>query len=174
MWIATSLFLLAAGIVLYFRRLAAATEPVFVIEADIEIEASAEEVWGVLSDFASYPDWNPYVLKLAGDVVPGGTIRFTIAQENWRKPMTLNNRVLVFDAPRELRWHGSPLLKGFLETDHYFQLSPAAPGRTWLHHAEEFRGWFARFLGEKKFRVHTRNAFRRMNEALAARVAERS
>jgi uncharacterized membrane protein len=31
------------------------------IHTEIEINAPAEKVWRVLTDFAAYPEWNPFV-----------------------------------------------------------------------------------------------------------------
>ena len=37
-----------------------------VVTSSIEIAASPERVWQVLTDFASYPKWNPFILSLSG------------------------------------------------------------------------------------------------------------
>jgi uncharacterized protein YndB with AHSA1/START domain len=31
------------------------------LHTEIEIDASAERVWDILTDFASYPQWNPFI-----------------------------------------------------------------------------------------------------------------
>lgn len=53
-----------------------------------EVEASAERVWEVLTDFAAYPQWNPFIVKAAGEPVPGtiqptgpGRVRVTQHEE---------------------------------------------------------------------------------------------
>ncbi|MDG2304407.1 MAG: SRPBCC domain-containing protein [Candidatus Binatia bacterium] len=163
---------LCVAFVLHLRTLAASPDPVFVIEHEIEIAAPPEDVWRVLTDFAAYPEWNPYVLRLGGTLEPGGAIAVTIAQSNWPKPLTVHPTIVTLDAPRELRWHGSALTTGFLETDHYFRLEPLAGNRTRLRHAEEFRGWRALRIDNEEHHQHTRAAFQAMNRALAARVGD--
>ncbi|MBI4544746.1 MAG: SRPBCC family protein [Gemmatimonadetes bacterium] len=40
--------------------------------AEIDIEASAERVWQVLTDFAAYPEWNPFMRSISGTLEQGG------------------------------------------------------------------------------------------------------
>lgn len=162
-----------AGIV-YLRVLAAETEPVFVIEHEIEIDAPPDEVWKALTDFDAYGEWNPYVQRLEGDLAPGGTFTLIIIQENWEQPLTLHPTMVTFDAPDALGWHGTAIVTGVLETDHFFRLEPIGADRTRLLHAEEFRGWLAYRIDDEEHHRHTRAAFRAMNEALAARVERAS
>lgn len=170
-WIALGLLALAtAGALLHLRTLASRENPVFVIEERIEIDAPADEVWRILADTEAYPDWNPYVLRIEGRLEAGSKIALTITQENWKKPLTLHPVIVTAEGPRKLGWHGSPLVTGFLETDHYFELEPLGPDRTRLHHVEEFRGWLATRLNQADYQRHTGNAFRAMNEALAKRA----
>ena len=50
------------------------TRTSFVIRAEREIEASADEVWNVLVDRESYPRWNPFVVSSTGPLTEGATI----------------------------------------------------------------------------------------------------
>jgi hypothetical protein len=38
------------------------------LHTEIEINASAERVWRVLTDFAAYPKWNPFVRRVEDEV----------------------------------------------------------------------------------------------------------
>ena len=44
------------------------------ISATIEIAAPPEQVWAVLADLASYPDWNPVYREVYGQLTPGNKI----------------------------------------------------------------------------------------------------
>src|SRR5690349_17967051 len=48
------------------------------IETAIEIEAGPREVWRVLTDFARYPEWNPFITRISGDLVDGGRLQVRI------------------------------------------------------------------------------------------------
>ena len=41
------------------------------ISATIEIAAAPEQVWAVLADLASYPEWNPVFREASGQVAVG-------------------------------------------------------------------------------------------------------
>jgi Polyketide cyclase / dehydrase and lipid transport len=36
------------------------------LESEVEVQASPERVWEVLTDFAAYPDWNPFIVQAGG------------------------------------------------------------------------------------------------------------
>ena len=36
------------------------------LHTEIEIDASAERMWAVLSNFSSYPQWNPFIRSVIG------------------------------------------------------------------------------------------------------------
>lgn len=175
-WVGVSFVLLALGawFVSHLTTLARSPEPVFTIRHELEIDASPETVWRVLTDFAAYPDWNPYVLHLAGDLALGETLELTIAQRNWNGPLTLYPTVARLEAPRTFGWHGRVGLAGLHETDHYFELKPLPDGRTRLVQTEEFRGWLPAWMDSESHRAPTREAFAAMDEALARRAAHES
>lgn len=151
-------------------RLLGEGPPDFVIEDQILIEASGDEVWAVLVDFAAYPEWNPYVLAVNGDAIPGGIIQIRITQENWPEPMELSETVIALEPGTLFHWHGSVLTPGLLETDHSFRIEAHDEGRVRFVHREEFRGAIAGLV-EADARVFTKRAFFGMDQALAARVA---
>ena len=41
------------------------------IRKETEIEAPVPDVWMVLTDFASYPEWNPFMRSIKGDLAEG-------------------------------------------------------------------------------------------------------
>ena len=64
------------------------------IHSEATIEASADEVWAVLSDFGAYGEWNPGMHSVRGEAVVGSrlTIRFAL---NGGRTMTMRPSVLV-------------------------------------------------------------------------------
>jgi hypothetical protein len=46
----------------------------FVIDDSVHIDAPAELVWRVLTDFEKYGEWNPFCFECSTTLVPGGPI----------------------------------------------------------------------------------------------------
>ena len=41
------------------------------LRTEIEIQASDKRVWQLLTDFASFPQWNPFIRQAKGEVKVG-------------------------------------------------------------------------------------------------------
>ena len=41
------------------------------LQAEVDIQASAERVWEVLTDLPAYPEWNPFIVQAAGRPLAG-------------------------------------------------------------------------------------------------------
>ena len=96
------------------------------ISAAIEIAATPERVWAVLTDLASYPQWNPVFREASGQVAVGNRITLTSTQPVTGHTMTVKVKVLTAEPATELRWVSSVL--GLMSSKRSFTLSPANGG----------------------------------------------
>jgi len=110
------------------------------ISTEIRIDASAQRVWEILIDFARYPEWNHFLLKVKGASVVDSRIRFT-----FELPRGLRARacatVLKVIPEKELRWAGG--VRGLFRAEHYFLIESADNGAIRFQHGEVFTGLFA-------------------------------
>ena len=136
------------------------------IDTTIDIAASPSRVWSVLTDFAAYPQWNPFIVRIAGVPEVGGRLVVTI-QPPGRKAMMFRPVVLAATPGVELRWRGRLLMPGLFDGEHTFRLGPADGGCR-LDHGEVFSGLLSGLLGGTL--PATRRGFIAMNEALKARA----
>jgi hypothetical protein len=138
------------------------------IQTDIEIAAGAKRVWEVLTDFAGYPQWNPFLLEVNGRVGVGEPIAFRFELPRgvrlWAKA-----RILKVEPERELRWAGHLLVSALFRAEHYFVLLPLGATRTRLHHGERFSGLLLP-LAWPILRTRGRPVYEDMNVALKQRV----
>lgn len=134
------------------------------IHTEIDIMASADRVWSVLSDFAAYPTWNPFIREIIGQPIPGTRLKLRIHPPG-DDAMTFRPTVLVARPGAELRWLGRLFVPGLFNGEHYFRLTPEGEGMTRLLHGEKFSGLLVGLLRDRLDR-QTRAGFVAMNLAL--------
>jgi hypothetical protein len=137
------------------------------IRTEIEIAAPADAVWAVLTDTAAYPDWNPFLRRIEGDLAPGARLRVRFAPPGGRQ-VTMRPRLLALDAPHELRWLGRLGVPGLFDGEHRFRIEPLAAGRVRFVQSEEFRGILVPLT--RSLLARTRAGFEAMNAALRSRA----
>lgn len=133
------------------------------IETQISINASADKVWQVLTDFENYADWNPFIKSITGEKAVGQKLQTQILPPN-RKLMKFSPVVLKFEANEELRWLGSGPMKGLFDGEHYFKISTQDDATVLFEHGEIFSGLLVGLM--PKLLVDTQTGFEQMNAAL--------
>jgi hypothetical protein len=137
------------------------------IERSIEIDASPAAVWSILADTGAYPDWNPFITRLAGELTVKSTLEARIEPPNAR-PMTFKPTVLAARPEHELRWLGRFILPGLVDGEHTFRIEPLPEGRSRFTQSERFSGLLVRPL--KSMLGKTERGFEQMNAALKAKA----
>lgn len=135
---------------------------------EIEISATADRVWGVLTDFGSYCEWNPMIIRAGGELRTGVRLKVRF-QPKGSKGRTFRPRLLVVEPDRELRWLGWPRFPFFFDSEHYFTIERSHNGKTRLKHGLVEYGLVTPLVAggmEKSSRGH----FKKMNEALKERA----
>jgi hypothetical protein len=137
------------------------------VTTSVEIAASAAHVWTVLTDFAQYPQWNPFVVSATGSPVVGGKLRVRLKPPGGRA-MTFRPRVLVATRERELRWLGRVLVPGLFDGEHRFVIEPTGAASCRFTQAETFRGVLVPVLRSRFDQIQA--GFDEMNAALKHRA----
>ena len=140
------------------------------VSSEIEIAATADEVWAVLADFATYREWNPGFSRIEGEPVVGTRLSITFTPKG-KRAMTMRPTLLAVEPGRELRWLGHLLVPGLFDGEHRFEIHEIEPGRVRFVQGERFRGLLVPFL-RKMLEVDTLAMFRAVNDALARRVVQ--
>lgn len=128
------------------------------IETTVNVRATPQRVWNVLTDFARYSDWSP-TMTITGTPSVGERLELVAAAPG-EKGMRFNPTVLDADPGRVLRWKGKVLVPGLCDGVHEFVLD-AHDGGTRVTHAEDFSGVLVPFLGgslkQTEQRMHDQN-----------------
>jgi hypothetical protein len=138
------------------------------ILSEIEIGATASRVWSILTDFAAYPSWNPFIRSISGDVEAGRRLAVSIQPDGGRA-MTFRPTVLVAEPNSELRWVGRILFPGIFDGEHFFKITASESGRIRLTQGETFSGVLVG-LAKASLDRGTKAGFDAMNHALKERA----
>jgi demethylmenaquinone methyltransferase / 2-methoxy-6-polyprenyl-1,4-benzoquinol methylase len=141
------------------------------LAATIDISAPPDRVWEVITDFPSYPQWNPFMFSVEGTAEAGAHLRIGM-QRPGGVVLRFGARVVVADPPRELAWSGEGLRghwPGLLRGDRRVVIEPLAGGRSRLEMRTTFSGVLSPLMG---WLERYREAFGEMEEALKARAED--
>lgn len=108
------------------------------IDTTVDIDASKQAVWDVLTDFAAYGEWNPS-LRIEG-TAEVGTKLVVHMSGGGEHGMSFRPKVLVATPCEELRWLGKLGFRGIVDGEHFFILTTNEDGTTHLEHGERFSG----------------------------------
>ncbi|KAG7671712.1 hypothetical protein Ndes2526B_g07397 [Nannochloris sp. 'desiccata'] len=139
------------------------------LRTEIVISASASHVYDTLTDFPSYPEWNPFIksLECEGQLQEGAKLKATM-QLPGAKAGSFSPVVLKVKAPTEFRWRGSLPIPGLFIGEHFFIIKEESPNSTFLVHGEHFSGLLIPVLGGILKKAE--EAFNNMNVALKQRA----
>jgi hypothetical protein len=138
------------------------------LHTQIEIAAPAKRVWELLTDFASYPQWNPFIRYISGRLAPGERLRARLEPPG-RRAMTFKPKVLTAEPNRELRWLGHLLTPGLFDGEHSFTIEPLEDNRVRFVQREAFKGLLVPLFA-RSLETNTLQGFEQMNRALKERA----
>jgi hypothetical protein len=109
-----------------------------VASAEIEIQASADTVWNVITDVERWPEWNPDVkdATLADRPAEGASFRWKAG------PGTITSTFRRLESPRLVGWTGRTL---GIHAVHVYRLEPRGDA-THVRSEESWDGLAARLL----------------------------
>jgi len=136
------------------------------IRAEIDIQASAEKVWQVLTALDKYPEWNPFLHHAIGKAELGAKVEVTF--KSGSKDMTLHCIVTKVEPNRELRWKYHVGLPFLFHGEHCFVLEPAGDGEIHFIDKEIFTGLLVPLIVKE----NDRGGFEAEDQALKARVEQ--
>lgn len=137
------------------------------IAAETTINASAQRVWKILTEFAKYEEWNPFIRKISGRASEGSKIQIHI-----ETPSGTSRRytptITKVQEERELRWLGR---RFFLNGEHIFTIERIGPKQVSFVQQEIFDGLLVVLFGSA-IDKDIATGLAEMNEALKRRAEQ--
>ncbi len=140
------------------------------IYTEIEIQAPDERVWKILTDFASFSKWNPFIRRINGEVREGSHLEVKIQPPGLSETI-FKPKILTTKPNRELRWLGHFLIPGLFDGEHIFVIKSLGRNCTHLIQKEIFRGLLVPLFAHQ-LDTNTRQGFEEMNHALKIRAEQ--
>ena len=138
------------------------------LHSEIQIDAPAERVWELLTDFDAYPQWKPFIRKISGQPAAGERLEVRLEPPGGRG-MTFKPKVLNVDPNRKLQWLGHLLVPGLFDGEHSFTIQPLEENRVRFVQREAFKGLLVPLFA-RSLKTNTHRGFEEMNRALKARA----
>ncbi len=141
------------------------------ISSQILIHASPEKIWLILSDFINYPNWNPFIVSIAGELKKGAHISVKLKPEG-SSAMQFTPEILELENNKVFCWKGKLGIKGLFDGEHRFELKPNQNGDTLFIQSEKFSGILVP-LFRKMIDSATKRSFESMNNKLKQLAEEK-
>jgi hypothetical protein len=138
------------------------------IKATTEISAPAYAVWSVLTDFARYSGWNPFIRRAYGAAETGKEVRLHV-RSSFGLPLAFRATVLDTDEDHELHWEGHLFADWLARGEHWFTIEPIDEHHVRFVQRERFSGLLPALAGRLLAR-EAKHGFEQMNHALAERA----
>jgi len=107
-------------------------------EGRVDIQASPEQVWVVLTDFPVYSIWNPFIYPVKGTPRQGSPLEITLHPGTGS--VTYQATVMTAEPNRELSWTGKVLSAGVYTITFTFTIAPLQEGVARLEARETGKG----------------------------------
>ena len=145
--------------------------PRMTLTSEVVIFAPPAQVWAVLSDFAAYREWNPFIPEAAGTLEKGARLTVRIAPPGG-VPMTLSPKVILLERGSRFTWRGRLFAPGVFDGEHDFAVATRDSYVTRFTQSETFKGILVPLFAPSLNRnVHA--GFKQMNQALKRRAERR-
>ena len=138
------------------------------LKTQIDIGAPPAAVWSILTDFPSFPDWNPFVTSLQGNLKLGEQLEARIEPPGG-KAMTFKPKIVEHEPGKRFVWLGHLIIPGIFSGRHGFELKPLLDGGTRFYQWEVFSGILVPRMWDT-LDTRTRVGFEEMNKALRDRA----
>ncbi|GLS26828.1 SRPBCC domain-containing protein [Marinibactrum halimedae] len=132
------------------------------VHSEVFIPVSPDKVWSVIVDTQKYPEWNPVMEVLDGELKEGQTVRYRFHQDE-DNSYEIPSKVKKIEPSSLLNQTGG--MVGMLTFNHRYVLTPESNGTRVVIH-EDYRGVGAAFWNPAPVGA----AYERLNQAIKVRA----
>jgi len=139
-----------------------------VARAEIEINATSEQVWSVLADLQLYSEWNPFTPRAESTLCVGDPIHLDVRLKGERTSQRVE-WVTRFEPGQRMCWEMKIVARFLLHAERCQSVTPLENGRSRYVSEDHFTGWLAPLV-MRFFGADVERGFADCAEALKQRV----
>lgn len=140
------------------------------IHTEIIIDASPEQVWGVLTDTKSYFNWARFIKNIDGEIKNKSNIAAHFVVNEKKNKVNKIEHVIFVEEGKEFSWQDKFAMG--MEDHHRFIVEPTKDGKTRFIQSDLVRGGFAWLIGKSVMKFEEKN-YPVFNKSLKAEVERR-
>lgn len=136
------------------------------LETQISISASPEKIWQILTDFSQFPTWNPFLIKIMGNLKPNAHLLVLARVPKFIfkfLPIVFHCQISELKVNKELRWKGKLFHSSLFEGEHFFILENQSETTVKFLHGEKYSGILRPLIVPL---ISSQKGFEMMNEEL--------
>ena len=134
------------------------------LKAEVKINSSPETVWSVISDFSRYPDWNPIITQITGELKLGAKLEIHLTTVGG-KSRIYYPEITKVESPIEIRWYGKFFFSGIFSGERILTIDKISDNEVNFINREIFSGIGVKFT-PKKMENDILSSFESMNNSL--------
>jgi hypothetical protein len=138
------------------------------INTELEIMASSEHVWQVLTDFPNFRKWNPVIIQINGQAKVRTKLEIHLRTRSG-KTRIYKPTITKLEPNHELRWFGKSLFPGIFNGERVFTIESLGVNNVHFFHRQIFTGVGA-YLAGNRLENDIRHTLNEMNVALKKQV----
>ena len=139
------------------------------VYSEIQIKASASVVWGILTDFEKFGEWNPFITEISGKLKEGSELRVFMEPPN-SKGMEFKPTLKKVETEKKIQWLGKIWIPKLFDGEHRWIINQIEDNTVLFIQKERFTGIFIPFF--TKLLKNTKSGFEMMNQNLKQRSEE--
>jgi uncharacterized protein YndB with AHSA1/START domain len=111
------------------------------VVGEVEIAASADRVWTIITDFERYAEWNPYIVRAHGDLAEGAELVLDLSPPD-RDDFSTRTTVAAVEPPRRVAFSWVTDDPDLFDGESEFVIEPTRQGCK-VTHRQRFWGELA-------------------------------
>jgi len=114
------------------------------IKGSVMINVPADKIWETATDFSSYPEWNPFITQMKGELKEGGVFDVVVSLPE-RDDIKYRSTLVKMEKDKELRFKGK--VRSMLSEEHSKFIEQIEEGKCVFSQRIVFKGLLSYFAG---------------------------